>query len=184
MRITDTAAEGLFLRAKAEGKDCVDPVSEEVGQIFVVMRESIYRYLLTCTGKPSDAEDFTQEVFLRLYTALSGKQEIANMRAWLFRVAHNLVIDWKRQGGHAKPEALENLEAADPAPSNEEKMLADERLSRIEASLSRLSPQERQCLELRVEGLRYREIAQVLSISNSTVQTFLSRAVKKLGERR
>lgn len=160
-------------------------LDEAVSAIFVAMRDSIYRYLLGSTDNPGEAEDMTQEVFLRLHAALDARLRIENLRAWLFRVAHNLAVDSQRRrertgAGFVQGGWAEGGEPADPAQSTEERLLADERTARIEAALCRLSPQERHCLELRAEGLRYREIAQILGVGISTVQTFLERAVRKL----
>jgi len=69
----------------------------------------------------------------------------------------------------------------DPSPGAEERMLRQERRQQLHVALARLSRQERQCIWLRAEGFRYREIAEILSVSVSTVQTFLGRAIKKIG---
>jgi len=84
-----------------------------------------------------------------------------------------------KQGREATP-----LEAAGDratAGSNaEEQMLLDERGQRVTAALGLLTVQERQCIELRAEGLRYREIAETLGLQISTVSTFVFRAVRKI----
>jgi len=110
-------------------------------------------------------------------------EDISNARAWLFRVAHNLAIkvrsqeravrsvdrDWERFSGRA-------------ADSQERVALDRERMLRIQAAIAELSAQQKNCLYLRSEGLRYREIAVVMGISSSTVNEFLRRAISKLAE--
>jgi RNA polymerase sigma-70 factor (ECF subfamily) len=138
-------------------------------------------------GTP-EAEDLTQEVFFRLYEHLSHGGTITNSRSWLFRVAHNLAIDCLRQRalgeyGYVVPlDTVSDLPAR-TAESAEDKLLADERKVQLEAALAWLSPQQRQCLELRVEGLAYREIGEVLGIHISSVRTFIARAIVKIAER-
>src|ERR1035441_1581178 len=61
----------------------------QVAQLFEECREDVYRYLITLGLTPARAQDATQEVFLRLYAALKGGEEIENPRGWIFRVAHN-----------------------------------------------------------------------------------------------
>lgn len=66
------------------------------------------------------------------------------------------------------------------APSAEQQLLKQEKLRRINQVLEQLSPQELYCLNLRASGLSYREIAEVLEVSASSVATFLSRGIKKI----
>jgi RNA polymerase sigma-70 factor (ECF subfamily) len=68
----------------------------------------------------------------------------------------------------------------DRAAGVEENLLAKERHHRLGRALSRLSPQERQCLDLRSEGLSYREIGGILGIRIATVATFLARGIQKI----
>ena len=148
--------------------------------LFDQLSGPVYRYLLGINTNPADAEDVTQEVFLRLYRELSRRRVPPNARAWAFRVAHNLAVDRWRTGARTcdPPEAA--AERADPAADTERILIEREAEERLARALSWLSPQQRQCLELRAEGLRYREIAQVLGLQISTVRTFIARAVAKI----
>src|SRR5262245_63091441 len=67
-------------------------IRDEVAQLFQEAREDVYRYLLTLGLYPPQAQEATQEVFLRLYSTLRKGEQIQNSRAWIFRVAHNLGI--------------------------------------------------------------------------------------------
>jgi DNA-directed RNA polymerase specialized sigma24 family protein len=67
--------------------------SELVTRLFEQLRLPVYRYLVTCYCQPSDAEEITQDVFLRLYGALAEGQRIESPRAWVYRVAHNLAVN-------------------------------------------------------------------------------------------
>ena len=79
------------------------------------------------------------------------------------------------------PEVWEaSEERPDLAPNAEQRLLEQEQQQRLRRAMMRLSPQERYCLDLRAEGLSYREIAEVLGISVSSVNTFLGRGVKKI----
>lgn len=154
---------------------------DRVTQIYQDARDDVYRYLLTLGLKPGDAQDLTQEVFLRLLQSLRKGSEIENLRAWAFRVAHNLAMN-----SHTRHRSVDPLDAwleqNTPAagPSPEHSVIAAEAGLRLREALATLSPQQRQCLHLRAEGLRYREIAETAGIGVSTVSEFLSRAVARL----
>ena len=62
---------------------------EAVAGLYETARDDVYRYLLTLGLAPAEAQEAAQEVFLRLYATMLGGQRIDNMRAWVFRVAHN-----------------------------------------------------------------------------------------------
>lgn len=160
-------------------------LEQKVTRLFELLRDPVYRYLTLILGNRSDAEDLTQEVFLRLYASLAKGQAVENVRAWLFRVAQNLAVDLLRKAHRIEPLEPEVwaefcLRRLDPSPSAELQMLEQEQRKAFLADLWRVSPQERHCLFLRLEGLSYSEIAEVLGISSTTVPTFLSRAIKKL----
>ncbi len=68
-------------------------IEEKVKQYFEQLREPVFRYLIAAFGASSQAEEITQEAFLQLYRSLKDGQTIQNVRAWVFRVAHNLAIN-------------------------------------------------------------------------------------------
>ncbi|MGH8731168.1 MAG: RNA polymerase sigma factor, partial [Burkholderiales bacterium] len=99
-------------------------LERKVTELFDLLRDPIYRYLSGRLGDRAEAEDLTQEVFLRLYTSLQKGQAVGNVRAWVFRVAHNLAIDqFRRQGAWPAEGATDWEKIAgewpDPAPSAE-----------------------------------------------------------------
>jgi len=160
-------------------------LEERVTQLFELLRESVYHYLLVIFRSPAEAEDVTQETFLRLYKHLHAGEQIENARFWIFRVAHNLAINRLK---HAQMSELLDEPAweeirgtlADSAFDPEQQLLQMEKLQRLHAAMAWLSPQERQCLNLRAEGFRYREIAEILGIATPSVQEFLRRGISKL----
>ncbi|MGE0131712.1 MAG: RNA polymerase sigma factor [Blastocatellales bacterium] len=160
-------------------------LEEQLTELFDLLQAPLCGYLIKLLGSPAEAEDVTQEAFLRLYSHLQCGKPVPNARAWLFRVAHNLAVDRQRNEHRAEPLSADGWrqlgeQMADPAPQPEETALEREKMARMQAALARLSPQERHCLYLRMEGLRYREIAEVLGVQTPTVVTFLTRGIKKL----
>ncbi len=158
-------------------------IEADLEQAYRETRGAICSYLL-CLGVPAaQAQEVTQEVYLRLYQTMRKGEQVLNLRAWLFRVAHNLGLkvrsrekafraispDWERFTHFA-------------VESPERSLLDKEKMRLMQAALESLSPQQRNCLYLRSEGLRYREIADVMAVSSSTVNEFLRRAIARLAE--
>ena len=131
-------------------------------------------------GTREAAEDASSLVFIKALAALPRYEERAgSFRAWLFAIAHNVVVDQVR--GRFPDQALDAAAAAPtPVPPPEEQALAadDERILR--ALLARLTPDQRQVVELRLAGLTDREIAQVLGRSHGAVRMSQFRAVARL----
>jgi RNA polymerase sigma-70 factor (ECF subfamily) len=154
---------------------------EQVAQLFEEARDDVYRYLLMLGLHPPQAQDTTQEVFLRLYTTLKKGETIENHRAWVFRVAHNLGLNTRqKQNNYAPLDPDFQSRLSSPQLNPEQAALERERRSRIERAIQGLSEQQRRCLFLRMQGLRYPEIGAVLGIGASTVGEFLQRAIAKL----
>jgi RNA polymerase sigma-70 factor (ECF subfamily) len=130
---------------------------------------------------PPAAQEAAQEVFLRLYEVLRKGEEIQNPRAWIFRVAHNLGLKMRTRQHSEEPF---NPEVAIPSTTQtatpESQLLERERMTRLHAAVQSLSEQQRRCLFLRMEGLRYPEIGGTLGISPSAVGEFLRRAMVRL----
>jgi len=161
--------------------------SETVLELFQQLRDPVFGFLLRLTHDPDEAEDLTQETFLRLFRHLRDRRPLDNPRAWLFTVAHNVAVDRVRDETHiielddAMWRELEESRSgthADP----EELMMRNERLDRLHAAVLRLTGLQRRCLHLRADGLRYRDIAQVLGLSTSTVVDALRRATVRLAK--
>ncbi|PYT21152.1 MAG: hypothetical protein DMG57_39590 [Acidobacteria bacterium] len=156
-------------------------LQDDVAQLFEEMREGVYRYVLSLGLYPPQAQEATQEVFLRLYAALKRDEPIQNRRAWVIRVAHNLGLRLRaQQSSRARFELDVEMELADPELNPEQSLLERERLLCFHRAVESLSEQQRRCLHLRLEGLRYPEIAAVLGISASAVGEFLRRAIVRL----
>jgi RNA polymerase sigma-70 factor (ECF subfamily) len=156
-------------------------LQDEVAQLFVEARDDVYRYLLSLGLHPPQAQEGAQEVFLRLYVTLKKGEKIQNPRAWIFRVAHNLGLKIRaRQSSQAPFEADLESQIVCPSANPEQSLLERERTLRFHRAVEQLSEQQRRCLFLRLEGLRYPEIGSALGISASAVGEFLRRAIVRL----
>jgi RNA polymerase sigma-70 factor (ECF subfamily) len=188
LNLGESADQSLSERALALAADRTSgsmTLSERVQSLFEQLRVPVFRYLLRKTQDSGRAEDITQETFLRLFRHLREDRSLDNPKAWIFTVANNLAVDASRGESHIKDldettwkqieESRSGLQA-DP----ETLMLQRERLDRLHIAVLNLTPLQRECLHLRAEGLRYREIAGLLDLSPSTVMDAVRRATLKL----
>lgn len=157
----------------------------KVVQLYDSLRPSLYRYLINIGVPPQDVEEIVQEAFLRLYQHVRNFGNEDNLRGWIYQVAHNLSVNLRKSRKHLvdmPPELWEQLSGstADCNPGAEEQMLKREQLARIHRGLGKLTELQQHCLSLRVEGFRYREIAEILHVSISTVAGSLRNAVTNL----
>ncbi|MGA2601387.1 MAG: sigma-70 family RNA polymerase sigma factor [Bryobacteraceae bacterium] len=162
-------------------KDGAATLQDEVAQLFVEARDDVYRYLLSLGLYPPQAQEGAQEVFLRLYATLKKGEKIQNPRAWIFRVAHNHGLKIRsRQTSQGPFDAELELRIASSEMNPEQNVLEREQNLRFHKAVQGLSEQQQRCLFLRLEGLRYPEIASALGISASAVGEFLRRAIARL----
>ena len=154
-------------------------LSAEVTRLFDQFRSPLFRYVLSLGLGTGDAEEVIQETFLALFQHLSQGKPRTNLRAWIFQVAHNLAVDMRTRRP-AVAETADGFDWLDPSPTPEDQAVALQREQRLSAVVHALPEQERACLALRAEGLRYREIARILGISLGSVSGSLKRSLEKL----
>lgn len=150
--------------------------------LYASYQRELLAYL---TSKLRDAElaaDLTQETFLRFAEKSSADTaDFQNTRSYLYRTAHNLAVDHIRQQARRRtdlPGSEVLAELADDAPGQEDITLGRERLEQLKSALSGLPPRTRDIFILnRIEGLSYRDVAETLGISESSVQKHLARAL-------
>lgn len=188
---SNSQSDGMLLPRWLLGADeSVDPVEAQLSALFEQFREPLFRYLLVVSRDAGEAEDLAQEAFLRLYQEMRARRPVEHAKSWLFRTGHNLAVDRHRaRDGRFEDDldkAAQHL-VDERQPSSEEAMLRKERLGLMRAAVDRLSGQQRQCLHLRTEGFRYREIAAIMRVSESTVceniRRGLARLMKEIHER-
>jgi len=156
-------------------------VQTQVERIYEEERANIYSYLVYLGLPAARAQELTQDAFLTMYRKMLKGDEISNPRAWLYKVANNLALrSYAREPRFDELDA--DAESVDARPDPERALLEKRRRSALFQAVRGLSPQQRNCLHLRVQGLRYREIAEVVGISTSAVGEFLRRAAVRLKE--
>jgi RNA polymerase sigma-70 factor (ECF subfamily) len=154
-------------------------------------KKKVYYLALDMAGNPVDAEDISQEVFLKVFRSFSTFKKDAKLSSWLYRVTYNASIDHLRRKKFV-PESVgdEVLESRsrdgaglpsgaspDPALTAESSLLQ----ARISKALEKVSPQEKAVFLLRhYDDLMLKDIASSLGLSIGSVKSYLFRAVRKL----
>ena len=177
------SAFDLSLLAHTDARPGAETCSPEdqVMLLFYQLRDPLFRYTLSLGVAASDGEDLIQDAFVSLFRHLRLGKSRANLRGWLFRVAHNLAL--KRKGAALRLHYVGNVSfemKADQGENPEEHLARAQRHQLLLAVWDALPELDRNCLRLRAEGLRYREIAQALGISLGAVSKSLVRSFEKL----
>jgi len=151
--------------------------------LFDQFQARLSSYVLAFGLPHHDAEDIVQETFLSLFHHLERGRPRLNLNGWLFRVAHNLALK-RRMANHAASSNMDHEELLaqhpDPAHNAEEQIAFNQTQQRLRAVFEALPEQDRHCLYLRAEGLKYREIAKTLGISLGAVSMSLSRSLARM----
>ena len=159
-------------------------------QLVVSQHRRIYAICYRFTGSSTDAEDLTQDVFLKLYKNLASfDTQKGSFQTWITTLARNLLVDHFRRTRLDR--ASDSLDAtfdgeedgqtmgdrlADHRPSQEQHVAGLELKVKVQNALKQLSPELREAVILRdLEDMDYKEIAQVLRIPEGTVKSRISR---------
>ena len=178
-------------------RQCMAGDAQAWQQLVVSQHRRIYAICYRFTGSPSDAEDLTQDVFLKLYKNLASfDTQKGSFQTWITTLARNLLVDHFRRTRLDR--ASDSLDAtfdneedgptmaerlADPRPSQEHHVAGLELKARVQAALKQLSPELREAVILRdLEDMDYKEIAQVLRIPEGTVKSRISRGRGELAK--
>lgn len=148
-------------------------------------RDDVLRYCVRSLGDREDAADATQQTFTNALAALDRFQDADDsFRGWLFRIAHNEVIDRHRQRRRRSEHPLADVSwVVDTGRTPEElSILADDR-NQVSVLLLSLTPDQRRCCQLRFAGLTYGETAAILGKSEVAVRASFCRGLASLRTR-
>jgi RNA polymerase sigma-70 factor (ECF subfamily) len=170
---------------------------EVFGLLVKRYERELYGYLRRYLGDETLAEDVFQNTFLQLFQKLNKYEQGRPVRPWLYTIATNQAIDALRRAGRRQAASLDQLRETDadgdvhslldllqtPGTDPLEKVAADERRDRVRAAVDQLPDHLRATVVLAYyQGLKYREIAEVLAIPVGTVKSRLHVALQKLQE--
>ncbi len=179
-------------------KRCQEGDSEAFGELVTLYENKILNYCYRMLGNRTDAEDATQEVFVKLYRFIGSFTGQSAFSTWLYKIAFNVCLDYLRknkkhtsdtvslhQQNAEGEEFLLNIEDKGLTPYESAQMSEAQRA--LALALEQLSEDQRRVVVLRdVEGLSYEEIGEVMGIAEGTVKSRINRArlaLKKLLEK-
>lgn len=152
-------------------------------------RKAVYRIARAQTGQAEAALDVTQDAFIAAFAALRRYDPARPLRWWLARIALNKGRDWRRRQAVRRfllgwrDDGEGQADAADPAPSPERTAMARADLARTAKAVEALPGSLREAIVLHgVEGMPQRDIANLLQVSEKTIETRVYRARKKLAQ--
>lgn len=150
-------------------------------QLYQRYRASLYRYLLRTSYSAAEGEEIYQEVWSRVISHPDGFQE-GNFRAYLFRIARNLQIDWGRKNRlHLVADEGEAEAQADPRPDQERQQHMRDCAERLQSEVGALPGEQREAFLLKEEGgLSLEQIATLVQVGRETIKSRLRYAMKTL----
>lgn len=173
----DAEVRDLVTRAKSD--------ADAFGQLYLLYVDRIYSYHYRHTGNSTEAEDLTSRTFYRALRSINSYREKgASFQAWLFRIAHNLVINWYRDSGRHQSVSIDSVQpihsTLDMPHEYVEAIEEHERLLQVIANL----PEDRKTLLLLkfVEQMSNVEIATVLGRTEGAIKALYHRTLLSLRE--
>ena len=156
--------------------------TEAFGSLVRIYRNEVYAVALNISRNPTDADDLTQEAFIKAYTNLAQLRKPERFGAWLKNLTHNLCIDWLRMNSQQFLPIHDLFN--DPQltfPSPEEKLLRDNLDKALAYALSSLSKEDEKIIKLfYIHSFDYSEIMRISGLSYSAATSRLHKAKKKI----
>jgi RNA polymerase sigma-70 factor (ECF subfamily) len=170
---------------------------DEAGFNYLVGKyhRAMIRFLFRMIGNQAIAEELAQEVFLRVYRSRESYRAEAKFATWLYRIATNLAVNHARDTKHER--AAQNIyldapdeetgttpDVADDEPSVEQRLLRNERMAAIRTHVMALPERQRMAVLMhKYQGMDYRQIGEVLKLSESATKSLLFRAYQTLRDK-
>jgi RNA polymerase sigma-70 factor, ECF subfamily len=157
-------------------------------------RRAMVGFMFRMSHNAAAAEDLAQEVFLRVYRSRAGYEASAKFTTWLYRIATNLAVNHARDTRHERPENMVSLDepdeetgttmdVADRSLTVEQNILRRERMAAIRAKVQSLPERQRLAVIMhKYQQMDYKQIAEVLKLSESATKSLLFRAYETLRE--
>jgi RNA polymerase sigma-70 factor (ECF subfamily) len=202
------ASQGLEIDPAAAQRAEADPAGDAAVMLRVAAGDeasfnylvgkyhrSMIHFLFRMVRNQAVAEELAQEVFLRVYRARDSYRAEARFTTWLYRIATNLAVNHARDTRHERaaqtvyldePDAETGTtpDLADDEPSVEQRMLRDERMAAIKVHVMALPERQRMAVLMhKYQGMDYRQIGEVLKLSESATKSLLFRAYQTLRDK-
>lgn len=210
--VLDNPALGANAASRPDAYRGVNPVANESSDAAIMLRvaagddsgfnylvekyhRAMIHFLFRMVHNQAVAEELAQEVFLRVYRSRESYRAEAKFTTWLYRIATNLAVNHARDTRHERAAQNVYLDApdeetgttpdvADDEPSVEQKLMRDERMAAIRQHVMALPERQRMAVLMhKYQGMDYRQIGEVLKLSESATKSLLFRAYQTLREK-
>ena len=161
------------------------PRAETIEELFAALESPLLNYALRLAGELSVAEDIVQEAFMKLHAQF---EQVREPRRWLYRTAHNLALNHRRDSGKiisldSKIEESEHNDATDPEPLPDEQIARLEGIGLVRLGMAALDERSREVLRLKfTENLSYKEISVRTGLKSGHVGYLIHHALKAMAE--
>ncbi len=171
---------------------CLSGNTEAFGELVLRYQDRLYHALLLMVSSPEDARDLTQEAFVHAFRRLDSFRGDAAFYTWLFRIAVNATISFRRKAARQKTGSIDlardavGEEPRDPRPDSRpaSRIEVEERQKLVRRALSELSEEFRTAIVLtEIEGMSYEEAAGIIECPIGTVRSRIHRARNELREK-
>jgi RNA polymerase sigma-70 factor (ECF subfamily) len=170
---------------------------DESGFTYLVEKyhRAMIHFLFRMVRNQAIAEELAQEVFLRVYRSRESYRAEAKFTTWLYRIATNLAVNHARDTRHERsaqtlyldapdPETGTTPDVADDEPTVEQRLMRDERMASIRTHVMALPERQRMAVLMhKYQGMDYRQIGEVLKLSESATKSLLFRAYQTLRDK-
>lgn len=157
-------------------------LEQQFERILATQGPALTRLAASYTNTLSDRDDLLQEIAFAIWQALPKFRGDCSERTFAFRIAHNRGITYLSRVRAQNTDPIEEIEVHDPAPGPESNLSQRQRSEKLREAVRRLPIAYRQVITLTLEGLGYKEISDVLGISESNIGARLTRARQLLQE--
>jgi RNA polymerase sigma-70 factor (ECF subfamily) len=140
----------------------------------------IYRFAYSLTGHPEEANDITQDTFIKLYQFLEFGVEPLNPKAWLYRVAANTSYNRLKRKKKFREIITHHLQPETTHGNIEEDLLKEQETALLRKAMNRLPPRDRVILTLYKEGFSTVQLAEFMKVKKNSAGKILARSIEKL----
>ena len=162
----------------------MDTTGDAFEQAMLAHRDELYRYAWRMVGNAQDAQDLTQEAFLRAYRAFGRLEPDSNVRAWLYRITTNVCLTFLKRQGRERTTSLDTdwlTNTLADAETPHETVGRLDLLREVAQAVEALPPRQRAAIvQRKYQGLSYAEIADSLSCSEATARAHVYQGLRKL----
>jgi RNA polymerase sigma-70 factor (ECF subfamily) len=148
-------------------------------KLYDTYYDSVYRYIYVCVKDKWNAEDIISTVFFKIYENRDKIQEVESSKNWVFRIAHNAIIDFYRKNG--KVILLDDFMETASDEEGYDVILTKDEFGRIKKYIDELPEETVNMIYMRYYGgLKFKDIAAALEKSENTVKSVITRGLKKI----